>query len=482
MIGRVNEQKKLNKLYEGNSAELVALYGRRRVGKTYLIDETFENRISFSHAGLSPIDNNNGNARKSQMKDQLDHFFRSLIISGYTGTKKPTSWLEAFYMLEDLLIKKYNDNERILVFIDEIQWLDTPRAKFMTAFEAFWNGWACHKKNIMVIVCGSSSSWILDNIINNHGGLYGRVTYQMKLHPFSLYECEQYFNSMGIHFSQYDTAQAYMIVGGIPYYLNYFSKELSLPQNIDSLFFSSNALLKEEFDRMFSSLFNNAETMKLIIKAIHTKNKGLTRAEITKTTGITDSGNLSKQLNTLIAGDFIIKYNSFGSSKRNEVYKLTDPFCIFYLTFVADNKLRQIDWINVADTQKVTAWKGYAFENVCWNHLTQIKSALQIAGVSTIESLWAKKGDDTSRGTQIDLIIERKDNVINMCEMKFYNEEFTVNKDYHLVLERRKSLLREIIPKRATIHNTLITTYGLKKISYFSDFVQVITLDQLFSP
>ena len=287
---------------------------------------------------------------------------------------------------------------------------------------------------------------------------------------------------MGIHFSRYDVAQAYMAVGGIPYYLNYFNKELSLPQNIDALFFSNNAPLKEEFDRMFSSLFNNADAMKLIIKAINSKNKGVSRAELTKITGFTDSGNLSKQLNALISGDFIIKYNSYGTSKRSEFYKLTDPFCIFYLTFINSNKSKKVDWINLADTQKVSIWKGYAFENLCWNHLPQIKSALQIGGVSTTESLWSKKGNDTSRGTQIDLIIERKDNVINMCEVKFYNDEFEVNKDYHLVLERRRSLLREIIPKRATIHNTLITTYGLKKSNYYSDFVQVISLDQLFTP
>ena len=303
----------------------------------------------------------------------------------------------------------------------------------------------------------------------------------MKIHPFTLNETERFFESKGIYMSRYDITQAYMMVGGIPFYLKQFNREFSLPQNIDAIFFSAKAPLKREFDRMFASLFSNADTMKKIIKAIGSRNKGITRAEIVKTTGISDSGELSKQLNALIAGDFIIKYSSFGDSKRDTNYKLTDPFSIFYLSFMngSDNG-KKINWINAEDSPRVTVWKGYAFENVCWNHIEQIKRALQIAGVSSNESLWSKKGDDSTRGTQIDLIISRKDNVVNMCEMKFYSEEFVVDKDYHLVLENRKNLLREIIPKKATIHSTLITTYGLKKRGYWGDFVHIVTVDQLF--
>lgn len=481
LIGREKEIKKLNELYHSEDAELIALYGRRRVGKTYLIDEVFRDRLNFRHAGLSPIDSEKENVKAHLMKDQLTHFFRSLTMQGYKGKKTPESWLEAFYMLEDLLVEKYKDNERIVVFLDEMQWLDTPKAKFMTGFEAFWNGWACHRKNLMVIVCGSSSSWILTNIINNHGGLYGRVTFEIKLKPFTLRECEQFLTSKEICMSRYDVIQAYMMVGGIPYYLRYFNKRLSLAQNINEIFFADEAPLKDEFNRMFASLFKNAEPIKQIIKAIASKNKGITRKELSEITGVTDSGEVSRQLNALIAGDFIIKYKSFGDNKRDETYKLVDQFSYFYLTFLdksSDN--RNIDWINIEDSSRVLSWKGYAFENVCWNHIHQIKMALQIGGVSTTEALWSKRGDENTRGTQIDLIIVRKDNVVHMCEIKFYNDEFEVDKDYHLILERRKKILREQIPKRATIHNTLITTYGLRKTNYFGDFVHVVTIDQLF--
>lgn len=482
LIGRESEIKILNELYRNASSELVALYGRRRVGKTFLIDEVFAGRITFRHAGLSPIDDRYSSAskRKSRMKDQLQHFYRSLTMQGMKKSKAPGSWQEAFYMLEDLL-QESDNGTRQLVFFDEIQWLDTPKSGFMTGFEAFWNGWACHRHNIMVIICGSSTSWILDKFVNNHGGLYDRVTYEICLRPFTLHECELFFASNGIVMSRYDIVQAYMSVGGIPYYLKYFRRDKSLPQNIDAMFFAENAPLRNEFERLFSSLFVNPEAMMRIVAALASKNMGLTRQEIIQQTKIPDSGELSSFLKALVSGNFIIKYHSFGSSKRVEYYKLTDPFCLFYQHFVKnDASRRYASWINIEGSASVTAWKGYAFENVCWNHIRQIKTALGISGVVTRESLWSKRGNEENSGAQIDLIIERNDNVVNMCEIKFYSDVFAVNKDYHFVLVRRKNLLQENIPKKAAVHNTLITTYGLKHNEYFSDFIQTITLDDLF--
>lgn len=483
LVGRETEKAKLNELYESDTPELVAVYGRRRVGKTFLIEEVFSGRISFRHAGLSPIDDRYlTNARKSRMKDQLKHFYRSLTSQGMKKSKTPESWLDAFYMLEDYLQEKDDGTSRQLVFFDEIQWMDTPRSGFMTGFEAFWNGWACRRHNIMVIVCGSSSSWILDQLINNHGGLYGRLTYQIRLQPFSLHECEKYFASRNIVMSRYDIVQSHMMVGGIPYYLKYFDRKLSLPQNIDAMFFAEGAPLQDEYDRLFSSLFANPETMKSIVEAAGSKSMGLTRQEILQKTGIPNSGEFTRYLQSLISGTFIIKYYSFGTSKREEYYKLIDPFCIFYLRFVKGIAAhKNVRWTNLSDSASVTAWKGFAFENVCFNHIRQIKAALGISGVVTNETLWSKKGDAETSGTQIDLIIERKDNVVNMCEIKFYNDEFAVDKDYHFALVRRRNLLLEKVPKRAAIHNTLITTYGLKRNEYYSDFVQTITINDLFA-
>lgn len=483
LIGREKEIAKLNHLYNGDSAELVAIYGRRRVGKTFLVDEVFSDRITFRHAGLSPVEGHQEDAGRNKMKDQLEHFFRSLQAQGLKATHRAKSWLEAFYMLETLLMEKEKTSSgRLLVFLDEIQWMDTPKSGFMTGLEAFWNGWACHRHNVMVVVCGSSSSWILDKLVHNHGGLYGRVTCQINLLPFSLHECEEFFRAKGIELSRYDIAQAYMIVGGIPYYLNYFSREMSLSQNIQALFFDPSAPLADEFQLMFSSLFARPGVMQSIVRAVNTRNRGLTRSELVKLTGLPEGGDVGKYLQALIAGTFMIKYDSFGNGKRESYYKLVDPFCLFYLKFMDGNTgKRGMNWVNLSDTQSVISWRGLAFENVCFNHIPQIKASLGISGVSTSESLWSKRGDEDAEGTQIDLIINRRDNVVNMCEIKFYSDEFLVTKDYHFTLERRKRLLREHIPKKATIHNILITTFGVIKREFFGDFIQVITLDDLFT-
>ena len=482
LVGREEERKKLLELYDSDSAEFVAVYGRRRVGKTFLIDETLNDRITFRHSGLSPVDLADGDAaKKGRMKEQLEHFRRSLQTQGLEDCETPSSWLDAFFLLEKLLINKGGKGKRLLVFLDEIQWLDTPKSGFMTGLEAFWNGWASHRHDVMLVVCGSSTSWILDKLVDNHGGLYGRLTYQIELRPFNLGECEEFFTSKGFSWSRYDIVQAYMTAGGIPYYLNYFDRTRSVPQNIQAVFFDKTAPLKDEFGRLFSSLFTNPGTMKSIVVALNSKSRGLTRNELLSKISVADSGAFSSQLKALESGGFIIKYRSFGAGKRDSLYKLSDPFCLFFLKFVGgDSAKRKSSWINIADSQSATSWKGLAFENVCFNHIDQIKAALGISGVRTDESLWSKKGTKEAEGAQIDLIIERKDAVVNMCEIKFYSDEFVADKECHFALSRRERALREIIPKKASIYNTLITTFGLKRTEYFGDFVSVVTLDDLF--
>ena len=475
MIGREREVKELNRLFDSNRAELVAVYGRRRVGKTYLVDETFSGRITFRHAGLSPGDEN----AKGLLRAQLNHFYNSLELFGMEPAEKPKNWLDAFLLLEKFLQK--NDNgTRQLVFLDELPWLDTPRSGFIRAFEGFWNNWGCHRKNLMVIVCGSANSWILDFLINSHGGLYNRVTYEIKLLPFKLRECEDYYKTNHIQLSRYDIAQSYMIIGGIPYYMGYFSSGMSLAQNVDNLFFTKNAKLQNEFDRLFDSIFINPDAVKRIVKLLFTRNAGFTRKEIIEKLGTSDDGRLTRNLNALIASDSVIKYVPFGLSKREEHYKLIDPFCQFYLRFVhGKDKFNDHFWQQNALSQSVVTWRGYAFENVCFNHIEQIKRALGVAGVVSSNSAWSKRNDD-KEGTQIDLLIKRNDNVLNMCEVKYYSGDFAVNKDYYKILLHRQELLREEISPRISIHSTLITTFGLTPNEYSGIFSSVVTLDDLF--
>lgn len=479
MIGRSKEIKRLKSLYNSKKAELVAVHGRRRVGKTYLINETFNGKFTFKHAGLSPIENIETQG-ESPLRRQLKHFYNSLILHGMKKSRCPDNWLDAFLMLEMFLESKDN-GQRQLVFLDELPWMDTQRSGFVTAFEGFWNTWGCSRNNLMVVVCGSSTSWILNKLINSHGGLYNRITYEIKLSPFTLKECEEFYKYNKIKMSKYDITQAYMIMGGIPYYMNYFEKGLSLAQNIDQLFFNSNAFLRYEYDRLFDSVFANPDMVRAIVECISTKNCGCTRSEITNITGYSSGGTFSEALNALVASDFVIRYIPFGLGKRAECYKLVDPFCIFYLKFVKDtDSLTDSFWQESVAAQPVVSWRGFAFENVCFNHISQIKKALGINGVVTKQSAWSKMQGDKN-GTQIDLLIERKDNVVNMCEMKFYNKEFTSNKEYHKVLVNRQEILENEIPKGMVVHSTLITTYGLKYNEYSSDFDNVITLDDLFS-
>lgn len=475
MIGRDKERKELEKLYNSNKAEMVAIYGRRRVGKTFLVDEVFNDRINFRHAGLSPVEEDSNGLLKAQLK----HFYNSLKLQGFNGKQTPESWLDAFYMLEQLLQEK-DDGARQVVFLDELPWLDTPRSGFIRAFEGFWNTWACHRRNIMVIICGSANSWMMDELINNHGGLYGRVTYEIKLSPFTLAECELFYKNRNIPFSRYDIVQSYMILGGIPYYMGYINEELSFAQNVDYIFFREGAKLKHEYDRLFDSVFKRPEAIKTIVELLYTKNMGYTRAEIANKLSISDGGHLTKDLNALIASDFVAKYVPFGYSKREPRYKLIDPFCLFYLHFVKNqDKSNKLFWQQNTTLPSVVIWRGFAFENVCFNHIEQIKTALGINGIISSESAWTKKADD-EEGAQIDMLIIRKDNAVNMCEIKFYSDDFTVNKDYYRTVQRRIEMLSKKLSPKSSIYSTLITTYGLVKNEYSGAFVRTITLDDLF--
>ena len=476
MIGREKEVKELNKLYDRNRAELVAVYGRRRVGKTYLIDETFAGRITFRHAGLSPADED----AKGLLRAQLDHFYNSLLLFGMEKSKKPDNWLDAFLLLEQFL-QKTDNGSRQLVFLDELPWLDTPRSGFIRAFEGFWNNWGCHRKNLMVVVCGSANSWMMNTLINNHGGLYNRVTYEIKLAPFTLRECEAFFQANNIRLSRYDIAQSYMIFGGIPYYLGYFDGEYSLAQNVDRMIFARNAKLKDEYDRLYQSVFINPDTEKAIVTFLATRNAGFTRKEIAEKLGVSDGGRLSKNLNALIASDFVVKYVPFGMGKREEHYKVVDPFCLFYLHFIRDiNGGSDSFWQENVTAQPVVTWRGLAFEHVCFNHIPQIKKALGISGVITSASAWSKREDD-QEGTQIDLLLTRNDNVLNMCEIKYYGGKFTVKKDDYLTLLGRQEILMGKVSPKMTIRSTLITTFGLMQNEYSGVFTNVITLDDLFA-
>ena len=476
MIGRKKEAKELDDLYSSSKAELVAIYGRRRVGKTYLVNEVFGDRFAFKHTGLSPAEIKGTGV----LRAQLDHFYLSLKEYGLTGEKRPSDWLEAFFLLRKLLRQK-DDGNRQIVFIDELPWLDTPRSGFITGFESFWNGWGNSRHNLMVIVCGSATSWMKDKLINNYGGLYGRVTYEIRLSPFNFYETELFFKEKGVNFSRYDIAESYMIIGGIPYYLGYFNRSLSLAQNIDEIFFKEHAKLENEYNRLFNSIFTNPEHIKAIVELLGKKRMGYTKGEIANKLGVSNNGDLTKSLNALEASDFIIRYVPFGYSGKLIHYKLIDPFCLFHIHFmIAKGDCSAKYWSENLSSQQIVSWKGFAFENVCFQHIEQIKSALSISGISSSLSAWSPKGDDGKDGTQIDMLINRADNIVNLCEIKYYGDTFSVDKKLYMAMIHRINMLEQALPAKKSVRSTLITTYGIKRNEYSNIFTNVITLDDLY--
>lgn len=474
VIGRKQEIEELNRRRNSKRSEFIAVYGRRRVGKTFLINEVFRDDMVFHHTGLSPYDRK----RKVTLKDQLQNFYFSLIRHGMESIILPKSWMEAFFMLEQFLERQDNGSRQI-VFIDELPWMDTPRSGFLTALEAFWNGWANMRHNLCLVVCGSATSWMMDNLINNKGGLYGRLTCEMKLSPFTLRECEEFFASRNVKLSRYNITQAYMILGGIPYYLDYFNPSLSLAQNIDQLFFAPKAKLMDEFDRLFASIFDHADQCMSIVRFLSHRHAGFTRDEISSHTGIIPNGDFTKILKALITSDFVTRYTPF-SGKQTTLYRLSDCFCWFWLHFKEQKHITESDfWSHHLNEPEISSWRGIAFEEVCMQHIQQIKMALQIAGVSSHESSFIVKGDGQREGMQIDLLIDRADDVVNVCEMKFCRSPFVVKKSYATTLSGRLEALEEKDTSK-TFLLTLISTYPLEQNEHSDIFSTTIALDELF--
>lgn len=475
IIGRKKEIDELTMLYNKHQAQLVAVYGRRRVGKTYLVREMFKDRFAFYHTGVSPVELQDSNL----LEAQLNAFNVSLLRYGDKTQSRPKTWMEAFQRLAALLEQK-DKNKRLVVFIDEMPWMDTPRSGFITAFEHFWNGWAAGQDNLMLIVCGSATSWIQDNLINSYGGLYDRVNAEIQLMPFTLGEAEQLLQSQNVTLSRYDILQLYMAVGGIPMYLSYVQPGYSLAQVIDNLFFERHAKLRNEFDRLFHSIFRIPAQYMSVVRLLAMRQAGYSREQISRLVKIASGDKLTNILKSLEASDFIECYKPFENTKREKLYRLVDPFCLFYLSQVDGKDRNEHFWRDNENHPSLNAWRGRAFENVCLKHVEQIKAAMGVAGVSSDNAPWTMRGAEEQSGMQIDLIIDRSDRVVNLCEMKFVVGEFEVTKDYEKKLRDRLSWMIAHVEKRKNVQMTLVTTYGLKYGIHSGVFQKVITMDSLF--
>ena len=468
LIGRKEYVEELEDVYKSSKSEFVAVYGRRRIGKTYLIDCVFAERMTFSITALA----------NTTLKNQLLNF--KIEMSRWFRRDCPLSdnWLMAFNQLAEQLEALDNVPKKVL-FFDEMPWMDTPKSDFLSSFEHFWNSWASKRDDIMLIACGSATSWIVNKLINNKGGLHNRVTRRIRVMPLPVADCGQILAQKNITCEKYDIISYYMVLGGVPFYWTLLKKGFSVGQNIDYLFFDEVSPLKDEFHLMYSSLFANHQKYIKIVEILGTKSKGLTRKEIIDASNQNSGGTLSEILNDLQLCGFVKKSVPPNSSVKNALYQLDDFFTLFYLKFLSDKKVSGNGaWSKMLKTPKLNAWAGFAFEHVCMENSARILEKLKIAGVQTKIYQWRSRKN--LGGAQIDMVIDRADNVVNVCEIKFSSEKFVIDADYADNIRNKVAVFRQETETKKSIYVTMITTYGIVENQYSGVIQSQLTADDLF--
>lgn len=471
IIGREIEQDLLSRLLKSGQAELVAVYGRRRIGKTFLIRNLFEKQMAFEFSGT----------HNATLDQQLDNFSRALSKAAGIKLAVPTGWMDGFEMLTTYLTPLVKRQRRV-IFLDEFPWIHTPRSGFMQAFENFWNMWASRQKNLIVVICGSAASWMIQKVINNRGGLHNRVTRRMRLLPFTVSETEKFLKSRKVNIDRLQILQLYMVMGGIPQYLKEIEPGESATQAIDKLCFTKDGILQDEFKKLFHSLFDGADDHIAVIKALSKKGSGLSRNEIIEECKLSSGGGMTQLLEELTESGFITPYIPFGKTAKDNIYRLTDEYAHFYMKFIENSKFHGAgSWEKFSPGTSWKSWSGTAFEGICMKHVLPLKKALGIENVHSETSTWRYKPKKDEQGAQIDLLIDRQDSCINVCEMKFSIKEFAINKGYAEELKNKLNVFRDATRTRKTLFLTMITTYGVTSNEYKTGLVQNdITMDVLF--
>lgn len=465
IIGRDAELAKLARYDQSGKAEFIALYGRRRVGKTSLIRYYFKDKFDFFASGVLEGDK----------EDQKNAFLSALIKYGYDGPQ-PKNWNEAFNALGSI-IKKCKRKKRCVVFIDEISCFDYEYSNFVKELGIFWNDIAVWYDNIFLVICGSATSWMIRNVIDNRGGLHRRATHEMHLRPFSLYQSEMYFKARHFKWDRMTILQLYAAMGGVPYYFSLLDPTRSAAENIDMLFFSTDAEFKNEFRRLYKSLFRNPEKYMDIIKLLAVSREGMTRKEIASALKMSSGEDLTNMLKDLVYCD-LISYNSVCGKKNSGIYRLVDFFTIFYLTFCNTTVTDRAYWRHTLNTPTQNTWYGLAFERICMFHIWEIIQSLRLDTMLTKYYSWRNKPGKPAG--QIDMIIERADGITDICEMKYSRYEYTQDAYESKKLERRIQAFQSEYKDHESIRTVLVTTKGLTQGEHSDDFAKVLTLKDLF--
>ncbi|MDE7349761.1 MAG: ATP-binding protein [Muribaculaceae bacterium] len=472
LIGREDEVSRLMKAYSSKESEFLAVYGRRRIGKTYLIKETFGGKFTFQYSGIHNV----------STRVQLDEFYEALLKQGLDkSVSKPKTWFDAFRLLEELI--KKSKAKRKIVFIDELPWMDAKNSRFIPAFEHFWNGWATFRKDIVLIICGSATSWMINKVFRSKGGLYNRVTYKILLTQFSLHECERLVAAYRLPFSRNMIMEGYMVMGGVPYYWTKLDPRKSLPMNINDLFLQETGELRDEFNYIYESMFKSPEKYIRVVEALAGKKSGLTRDEIITKGRLETNGRLTHILEDLEQCGFIRKYCHTDKKVKDALYQLVDCYSLFYYQIV--RHARNVDeqyWTKLMQTPAYHAWCGLSFERVCLLHTRQLKKALGISGILTNIFSWHVKANDYHPGVQIDLLIDRTDGIINICEMKYAAAGFKVTSAFMKDIKTKMSVLRQYIPESKGLQAVLVTSNGVIRNKYSDEIPVQIAAEELFLP
>lgn len=476
LIGREAEIEVLDRLYQSKNAEFLAIYGRRRVGKTFLVTQYFKDKGVFFEITGTP---------NASAKEQLLNFYNEFCALFNNKRQAPKTWAEAFTQLKDA-IKDIPTSQKVVLFFDELPWLAAQRSPFLAALEYNWNRHFSRMPNVFLIVCGSSAFWMVDQIVNNKGGLYGRLSAHLRIVPFTLESTEKYLLSRGIHLPRSQICEIYMVTGGVPKYLSYLEPGMSAAQCIHALCFTPQAPLVGEFYKLYNSLFQNPEPHFSIIKTLAGKRYGLTRTELLRETKLASTGKTSEVLTELLECGFIMLMPQVGKQVRDARYYLSDEYSLFYLQWIDPVKsviLQGVDvyyWLQHQSTQSWRIWAGYAFETLCLKHLGKIKDALKIGGVITTAGYW-KSIKEGKKEVEIDLVIDRADQCINLCEIKFHREPFEMEYADVEILRGKKEAFRTRTKTRKALFTTLITSSGaVKNPAYLSVIDNQITLEDLF--
>lgn len=463
MVGRESQEKIMNQFLERKKSAFLAVTGRRRVGKTYLIDEVYGKHFCLRITGIQDVD----------IQTQINNFTQKIAeYSGLPIVTPPNNWQEIFSLLK-IYLKNLPKNRKQVIFIDELPWIATKRSGFIQLLAHLWNDYLSKEKHFILVVCGSATSWIAKKIVNDKGGFHNRLDQTIQVKPFTLKETKAFLESKKIRLTDQAIAELYMAMGGIPYYLEQIKKGESVNQIIERLCFEENGILNNEYDNLYKALFEHSENHEAIVAALATAQNGLSRKQILSKSKVQEGGPYTRAMDDLLISGFVEEVLPYGRAKRGALYRLLDEYSIFYHKFIAKNKKKGKDiWTTLYQSQQYKIWTGYAFENLCQRHIAEIKNALGISGIYTEHySFNQKENEDSKSGYQIDLIIDRKDNSINLCECKFYNAEFTVNKEYATKLRNRKQAFIDSTKTKKTVFNTLISSYGAIKNEHYLDVI-----------